>query len=151
MFLAAERNSAWRWPDCFTTSPAYAFIDEGTSAVSSDVEGLLYERAKERGITLITISTRASLKKYHTYNLTLGLGEEGEQWEFERIGTEKEKLGVEKELQEFRKRLDKVDEWKQRRDDIDNELQKVWASGGEGEIAPPPYQEEEHAGPGGGC
>lgn len=124
----------------FYHEPRYAFIDEGTSAVSSDVEGLLYERAKERGITLITISTRASLKKYHTFNLTLGMGDEGEQWEFERIGTEREKLGVEKELQELRKRLDKVDEWKQRREEIEQELCKVWAT--EGEIAPPPYQEE---------
>jgi ATP-binding cassette subfamily D (ALD) long-chain fatty acid import protein len=126
----------------FYHEPRYAFLDEGTSAVSSDVEGLLYERAKERGITLITISTRASLKKYHTFNLSLGLGEEGERWEFERIGTEKEKLGVEKELQELRKRLDKVDEWKQRREDIEKELCKVWTAN-EGEIAPPPYQEEE--------
>jgi ATP-binding cassette, subfamily D (ALD), peroxisomal long-chain fatty acid import protein len=31
--------------------PQYAFIDEGTSAVSSDVEGLLYETCKERGIS----------------------------------------------------------------------------------------------------
>lgn len=31
--------------------PMYAFVDEGTSAVSSDVEGLLYERAKARGIS----------------------------------------------------------------------------------------------------
>ncbi|GLI78444.1 ATP-binding cassette long-chain fatty acid transporter pxa1 [Penicillium ochrochloron] len=124
----------------FYHEPRYAFIDEGTSAVSSDVEGVLYERAKERGITLITISTRASLKKYHTYNLTLGLGE-GDLWEFERIGTEKEKLGVEKELQELRQRLDKVDEWKKRREEIENELGKVWAH--DGEIAPPPYQEEE--------
>ncbi|CAG7980703.1 unnamed protein product [Penicillium nalgiovense] len=128
----------------FYHEPRYAFIDEGTSAVSSDVEGLLYDNAKERGITLITISTRASLKKYHTYNLTLGLGAEGEVWEFERIGTEKEKLGVEKELQELRKRLDKVDEWKQRREEIDQELQKVWANGAE--VAPPPYHEEEHSG-----
>lgn len=128
----------------FYHEPRYAFMDEGTSAVSSDVEGLLYDNAKERGITLITISTRASLKKYHTYNLTLGLGAEGEVWEFERIGTEKEKLGVEKELQELRKRLDKVDEWKQRREEIDQELQKVWANSGE--VAPPPYQEEEHSG-----
>jgi ATP-binding cassette subfamily D (ALD) long-chain fatty acid import protein len=32
--------------------PRYAFIDEGTSAVSSDVEGLLYERAKAKGISM---------------------------------------------------------------------------------------------------
>jgi ATP-binding cassette subfamily D (ALD) long-chain fatty acid import protein len=29
--------------------PKYAFIDEGTSAVSSDVEGLLYEQCKAKG------------------------------------------------------------------------------------------------------
>jgi ATP-binding cassette subfamily D (ALD) long-chain fatty acid import protein len=120
--------------------PRYAFMDEGTSAVSSDVEGLLYERAKEKGITLITISTRASLKKYHTFQLTLGLGIEGDEWEFTRIGTEKEKMGVEKELQELRKRLDNVEDWKRRRGEIESELHKVWVA--EGELAPPPYQEE---------
>lgn len=31
--------------------PQYAIVDEGTSAVSSDVEGLLYETCKERGIS----------------------------------------------------------------------------------------------------
>ncbi|KAF9889930.1 hypothetical protein FE257_006802 [Aspergillus nanangensis] len=121
--------------------PRYAFLDEGTSAVSADVEGLLYERAKERGITVITISTRASLKKYHTYSLTLGLGDGGDQWEFERIGTAREKLGVEKELQEIRKRLDRVDEWKKRREEIEQELNKVWIE--DGELAPPPYEATE--------
>uniref|UniRef100_A0A093XEC9 Peroxisomal long-chain fatty acid import protein 2 n=1 Tax=Talaromyces marneffei PM1 TaxID=1077442 RepID=A0A093XEC9_TALMA len=119
--------------------PRYAFIDEGTSAVSSDVEGLLYERSKEKGITLITISTRASLKKYHTFQLTLGLGMSGDEWEFDRIGTEKEKMGVEKELQELRKRLDNVEGWKRRREEIESELNKVWVDSGE--LAPPPYQE----------
>ncbi|KAF2100351.1 hypothetical protein NA57DRAFT_36662 [Rhizodiscina lignyota] len=118
--------------------PRYAFIDEGTSAVSSDVEGLLYERAKARGITLITISTRASLKRYHTFTLTLGIGDEGESWEFQRIGTETEKQSVEKELAELRERLAKVEEWKTRRQEIEEELAKVWVKGGE-ELAPPSY------------
>ena len=102
--------------------PRYAFIDEGTSAVSTDVEGLLYERAKARGITLITISTRISLKRYHTFNLNLGLGEEEFGWTFDRIGTKEEKSGVEKELQELRTRLSRVEEWKSRRKQIEVEL-----------------------------
>ncbi|KAK3622321.1 ATP-binding cassette long-chain fatty acid transporter pxa1 [Elasticomyces elasticus] len=108
--------------------PRYAFIDEGTSAVSSDVEGLLYETAKAKGITLITISTRASLKRYHSYTLTLGLGEEANEYEFLRIGTASEKDSVEKELQELRDRLSQVEQWKQRRKEIDEELGKVWVA-----------------------
>ncbi|RFU24824.1 hypothetical protein B7463_g11513, partial [Scytalidium lignicola] len=118
--------------------PRYAFIDEGTSAVSSDVEGLLYERCKEKGITLITISTRASLKRYHTFNLTLGLGPDGLEWEYERIGTEKEKMGVEKELLELRERLALVEQWKVRREEIEQELARVWVDGGDA-FDPPPY------------
>lgn len=122
--------------------PRYAFIDEGTSAVSSDVEGLLYERAKAKGITLITISTRASLKRYHTYTLTLGQGENGDEWEFQRIGTESEKSSVEKELAELRERLAQVEEWKKRKQEIDEELERVWTDGGD-ELAPPAYVEAE--------
>ncbi|KAL2263495.1 hypothetical protein VTK26DRAFT_6490 [Humicola hyalothermophila] len=122
--------------------PQYAFIDEGTSAVSSDVEGLLYETCKEKGITLITISTRASLKKYHTYNLVLGLGESGNEWEFQRIGTDQEKMHVERELQELRERLAQVEQWKARHEEIEKELARVWVEGG-GEMAPPPYVKSE--------
>ena len=124
----------------FYHEPRYAFVDEGTSAVSSDVEGLLYERAKAKGITLITISTRASLKRYHTYALTLGLGENGDEWEFQQIGTTTEKESVEKELKELRERLEKVQEWKQRRQEVEDELNKVWVEGGD-ELQPPPYEQ----------
>ncbi|KAI0539745.1 ABC transporter transmembrane region 2-domain-containing protein [Xylaria digitata] len=121
--------------------PQYAIIDEGTSAVSSDVEGLLYETCKERGITLITISTRASLKKYHTFNLSLGQGENGDEWEFERIGTEREKMQVERELQELRERLSQVEQWKQRREEIEKELAQVWTEKSDAPLDPPPYVE----------
>jgi len=124
--------------------PRYAFIDEGTSAVSSDVEGLLYERCKEKGITLITISTRASLKRYHTYNLTLGLGDNGDQWEWERIGTEEEKMGVERELADLRERLAKVKEWEARKEEIEAELEKVWVDGGN-VLGSPAYVQEQSA------
>ena len=126
--------------------PRYVVVDEGTSAVSSDVEGLLYERCKDRGITLLTISTRVSLKRYHEWNLDLGQGEEGDEWIFDRIGTEEEKEGVERELESLRERLAHVEGWRKRRDEIDAELGKVWVSGqneGESELPPPEYIEKE--------
>lgn len=92
---------------------------------------------------LITISTRASLKKYHTFNLVLGMGEQGDEWEFERIGTEREKMHVERELQDLRERLEKVEEWKARRDQIEKELAQVWVEGGESLEAPPAYEGEQ--------
>ena len=126
--------------------PRYAVIDEGTSAVSSDVEGLLYERCKDRGITLLTISTRVSLKRYHEWNLDLGQGEEGDEWVFDRIGTEEEKEGVERELESLRESLAQVEGWWKRRDEINTELGKVWISGqngGKSELPPPEYIEKE--------
>ena len=109
--------------------PAFAIIDEGTSAVSSDVEGLLYETLKARNVTLLTISTRARLKKYHDFVFTLGLGERGDEWEMQRIGTESEKDGVEKEIKELKERLAKVEVWKKRKAEIEEELAEVWVQG----------------------
>ena len=120
--------------------PRYAFLDEGTSAVSSDVEGVLYETAKERGITLITISTRASLRKYHAYNLILGLGDEGYDWDMIKIGSDQEKLNLSQELNQLRENLAQVEVWKQRKAEIDDELSlgKVMLKNGE-DLAPPSY------------
>lgn len=53
----------------FYHQPQFAILDECTSAVSVDVEGLMYEHARSCGITLFTVSHRTSLVKYHEYLL----------------------------------------------------------------------------------
>ena len=69
----------------FYHKPMYAIVDECTSAVSLDVESLLYEYSRKVGITLVTISHRNTIYKYHDY--LLRFFEEGK-WEIKKIRLE---------------------------------------------------------------
>jgi ATP-binding cassette subfamily D (ALD) long-chain fatty acid import protein len=105
----------------FYHRPRYGVLDECTSAVSTDVEGLMYARAKELGITLITISHRPSLFKYHDLLLRLQ-GEDGK-WEMERINSEQgETKGFLEEIKDLEEKLKDVESWKKRVAEIQGEL-----------------------------
>ncbi|PSS06653.1 hypothetical protein M430DRAFT_129779 [Amorphotheca resinae ATCC 22711] len=49
----------------FYNRPKYAILDECTSSVTLEMEKVMYEQAKALGITLMTVSHRRSLWKYH--------------------------------------------------------------------------------------
>lgn len=49
----------------FYHAPKYAILDECTSSVTLEIEKAMYENAKALNITLMTVSHRRSLWKYH--------------------------------------------------------------------------------------
>ncbi|KAG2228088.1 hypothetical protein INT45_009134 [Circinella minor] len=104
----------------FYHHPKYAVLDECTSAVSTDVEGLMYAHAKDMGITLLTISHRPALFKYHQYLLRL-TGDHGK-WELEQIGTQQQQQSLDKEMQTLEDKLQTVEALKSRLGEIDGEL-----------------------------
>jgi ATP-binding cassette subfamily D (ALD) long-chain fatty acid import protein len=120
--------------------PKYAVLDESSSAVSTDVEGSMYQAAKDAGISapsllspprlqdspsllhpaLITISHRPSLFKHHMYLLTL-TGVDGA-WELKQIGEHDASLSFKKEIEVLEEKLAEVESWKKRLAEVDREL-----------------------------
>ena len=67
----------------FFHRPRFGILDECTNATSVDVEEALYRHALGLGITLVTISQRTALVKYHAAELRLLDGRGG--WELRRL------------------------------------------------------------------
>ena len=57
-------------------SPSFAVLDEATSAMDAEVESDLFEKLKRSGITLVTVTHRASLLRFHERILTIKGGDE---------------------------------------------------------------------------
>ncbi|KAI6005118.1 ABC transporter transmembrane region 2-domain-containing protein [Pisolithus orientalis] len=94
------------WARLFYHRPKYAILDEATSLVPPDVEGRMMEHATALGITLLTVSHRSSLWKYHSHILQYD-GQGG--YIFTKLDVEKhlalqeEKLDLEAKLMEVPK------------------------------------------------
>ncbi|CCM00319.1 uncharacterized protein FIBRA_02349 [Fibroporia radiculosa] len=54
------------WARLFYHKPKYAVLDEATSLVPPEMEGMMMDHATRLGITLLTVSHRPSLWKYHS-------------------------------------------------------------------------------------
>ncbi|KAH9937393.1 adrenoleukodystrophy protein [Fomitopsis serialis] len=54
------------WARLFYHRPKYAVLDEATSLVPPDMEGRMMEHATKLGVTLLTVSHRPSLWRYHS-------------------------------------------------------------------------------------
>jgi len=76
----------------FYHRPQYAILDECTSAVSDEVEDVIYQSARTVGITLFTVSHRKYLRKHHNFELSIE-GREGK-WAFKKIGDDENHVKV---------------------------------------------------------
>ncbi|KAK7034035.1 ATP-binding cassette long-chain fatty acid transporter pxa2 [Paramarasmius palmivorus] len=98
------------WARLFYHNPKYAVLDEATSLVPPDMEGRMMEHATKLGITLLTVSHRPSLWKYHHMILHYD-GQGG--YVFTKLDAEK-RLAIQQEKQALETKLLEVPKMKAR-------------------------------------
>ncbi|OCF31910.1 ATP-binding cassette, subfamily D (ALD), peroxisomal long-chain fatty acid import protein [Kwoniella heveanensis BCC8398] len=98
----------------FYHRPKYAILDECTSAVTLEIEKVMYDHATALGITLMTVSHRPSLWKYHSMVLQYD-GAGG--YIFTELDAER-RLALQEEKQELEHKLLAVPKLKERLEEL---------------------------------
>lgn len=98
------------WARLYYHAPKYAILDESTSGVSPELEQVMMEHATGLGITLLTVSHRPSLWKYHSFILQYD-GHGG--YVFTKLDAEK-RLALQEEKQALEAKLLEVPKMKAR-------------------------------------
>ncbi|OCF75242.1 ATP-binding cassette, subfamily D (ALD), peroxisomal long-chain fatty acid import protein [Kwoniella mangroviensis CBS 8886] len=98
----------------FYHKPKYAILDECTSAVTLEIEKVMYDHATALGITLMTVSHRPSLWRYHSMVLQYD-GAGG--YIFTELDAEK-RLALQEEKQDLEHKLLTVPKLKQRLEEL---------------------------------
>lgn len=98
----------------FYHRPRYAILDECTSSVTLETEKVMYDNAKALGITLMTVSHRRSLWKYHSRILQFD-GQGG--YVFTRLDPDR-RLRLEDEKEDLDVRLRQVPELERRIEEL---------------------------------
>ncbi|KAL7417460.1 ABC transporter transmembrane region 2-domain-containing protein [Mrakia frigida] len=98
----------------FYHSPKYAILDECTSGVTLEVEKKIYDHATKLGITMLTVSHRPSLWKYHSTILQYD-GQGG--YVFAPLDAET-RLALQEEKEALEQKLEKVPALTQRLEDL---------------------------------
>lgn len=96
--------------------PRYAILDECTSAVSMEVEKIMYTHCMKLGISLLTVSHRPSLWQYHNYILQYD-GQGG--YVFTKLDAER-RLALQEERQVLEHKLAEIPKIEQRLEDLRN-------------------------------
>ncbi|KAF9265656.1 hypothetical protein L218DRAFT_1075743 [Marasmius fiardii PR-910] len=102
------------WARLFYHNPKYAVLDEATSLVPPDMEGRMMEHATKLGITLLTVSHRPSLWKYHHMILHYD-GQGG--YVFTKLNAEK-RLAIQQEKQALETKLLEVPKMRARLEEL---------------------------------